>query len=75
MGEKSFKCDIHVCGKAFFRKFDMKAHRRIHFDVRLTCSYCGRGFKDAGSLRRHTHTHTGEKHYLCHLCNHRSHDM
>ena len=68
MGEKSFKCDI--CGKRFFRSNNMETHRRIHFDVTIPCSFCGRGFKTKNSLKRHTQTHTGEKNFVCHICNH-----
>ena len=68
MGEKPFKCDI--CGKEFFRSRYMESHRRIHFDVTIPCSFCGRGFKDVSSLKRHTQIHTGEKNFVCHICNH-----
>ena len=36
-------------------------------EILYLCTYegCGKGFADAGSLRKHAHTH-GEKQFICH---------
>lgn len=36
-------------------------------EILYLCTFegCGKGFADAGSLRKHAHTH-GEKQFICH---------
>jgi len=41
-----------------------------HFEATLKCQYCARKFRDKCTLMKHERTHTGIKHYQCHICEH-----
>ena len=53
-----------------FQKSGLYAHRATHFDATLECQYCYRKFRDKCGLNKHERTHTGKKHYQCHVCGH-----
>lgn len=55
-----FICDVVGCGKAFGKKFNLKAHRRVHTgEEPFRCSYptCGKTFKWKSSLTFHEGLH------------------
>lgn len=55
-----FICDVAGCGKAFGKKFNLKAHKRVHTgDEPFACSYpmCGKRFKWKSSLTFHEGLH------------------
>lgn len=55
-----FLCDVVGCGKAFGKKFNLKAHKRVHTgDEPFICSYptCGKRFKWKSSLTFHEGLH------------------
>lgn len=68
MGERRYFCD--VCNKGFYTKGHLQAHRAIHFEPTLKCSFCDRLFKEAGSKRIHERIHKGDQRYRCHICDH-----
>ena len=42
---------------------------RVHTGEKLhKCTWCGKSFKESGSLRKHERVHTGEKPYGCKRC-------
>lgn len=53
-----------------FQKSGLYAHRATHFEATLECQYCDRKFRDKCGLNKHERTHTGKKHYQCHVCEH-----
>ena len=61
-------CDI--CGKLCYAQREVKEHRLIHFAPTYQCSYCDRKFRGLSAKQRHERIHTGEKRYVCHVCNH-----
>lgn len=55
-----FICDVVGCGKTFGKKFNLKAHKRVHTgDEPFACSYptCGKRFKWKSSLTFHEGLH------------------
>ncbi|CAN8064312.1 unnamed protein product, partial [Agarophyton chilense] len=56
----SYVCDVVGCGKSFSKKFNLKAHKRVHTgDEPFVCSYptCGKRFKWKSSLTFHEGLH------------------
>ncbi|CDF39015.1 unnamed protein product [Chondrus crispus] len=55
-----FVCDVVGCGKAFGKKFNLKAHKRVHTgEEPFVCSFptCGKTFKWKSSLTFHEGLH------------------
>lgn len=55
-----FVCEVVGCGKTFGKKFNLKAHRRVHTgEEPFVCSYptCGKRFKWKSSLTFHEGLH------------------
>ena len=59
------------CGSDFENKAHYANHIRSHKRERgpYSCEYCGRLFEHKSSLEPHLRTHTGEKPFICELCN------
>lgn len=47
-------------------------HQKIHEPPNHLCNTCGKRFARIDRLKLHTRTHTGEKPYMCDLCDYRS---
>ncbi|XP_059055031.1 zinc finger protein 888-like [Achroia grisella] len=67
-----YECDL--CDKRFSRKSLIKSHiTTVHEGIKAPkdkiCSYCGRAFRDKKVLIHHVRTHTGERPYVCVVCN------
>ena len=67
--EKSFSCLI--CDYKGSTKQNLKKHMEIHEEAKLSCSFCGRTFRQKGALKAHVMTHTGERPYACSDCSYR----
>lgn len=65
--EKNFVCD--VCQMSFSTRSLLYSHRRKHNTGRYPCSECPKSFARAFDLRIHAVLHTGEKPYICDICN------
>ncbi|XP_043266409.1 zinc finger protein 600-like [Venturia canescens] len=65
--ERNHVCTL--CGKSFFKKFDLKTHSRIHTKERpYICRACGKGFHHQSHIIRHERIHSGERPYECQIC-------
>uniref|UniRef100_A0A2M4BBQ2 Putative c2h2-type zn-finger protein n=2 Tax=Anopheles marajoara TaxID=58244 RepID=A0A2M4BBQ2_9DIPT len=64
----SFPCA--KCGKEFITRSRLKAHEKVHEDVKqFVCDECGDRFRHKGLLVRHRRaTHTTELRFECKLC-------
>ncbi|XP_050094452.1 uncharacterized protein LOC126577084 [Anopheles aquasalis] len=64
----SFPCA--KCGKEFINRSRLKAHEKVHEDVKqFVCDECGDRFRHKGLLVRHRRaTHTTELRFECKLC-------
>ena len=72
---KNFNCDYQgengSCDYRGATKYYLQKHMEIHAEAKLTCTHCGKAFRQPGALKSHTMTHTGERPYACTDCTYR----
>ncbi len=66
------KCHVEGCGKEYAKTSHLRAHLGSHSTVLpFGCEWpgCGKRFYRTDQLTRHERTHTGEKRFVCFVCN------
>ena len=66
------KCHVENCGKEYAKTSHLRAHLGSHSTVLpFGCEWpgCGKRFYRTDQLTRHERTHTGEKRFICVICN------
>jgi len=69
-GIKKYVCDYDGCGKAFFQKGNLVAHRSTHLPPEekvFQCPYCPKCLASKESANVHIRSHQ-DKQYRCELC-------
>lgn len=65
------RCHVEGCGKEYTKTSHLRAHLGSHNAVLpFGCGWpgCGKRFYRTDQLVRHERTHTGEKRFVCHVC-------
>ena len=66
--KKKFEC--LTCKKKFGSKSGFNNHKKIH-DKIFQCKVCLKCFQSEAKLYDHNRIHTGEKPYMCCICQHK----
>lgn len=63
---KNYECQ--VCQKKFQTKVYLRNHMRFHRNRKYQCDVCEKFFFTSTSVKMHKRMHTGEKPYVCKIC-------
>ncbi|XP_058831196.1 zinc finger protein 708-like [Topomyia yanbarensis] len=68
---RNHRCAHPGCDKSYTRASHLKAHEILHGETQPFCcpwEDCDRSFSRSFELSRHRRQHTGEKKFVCHIC-------
>ena len=72
--KRKLLCPHPKCPHFFYKQDQLDRHRRrIH--GRFPCRFCGKRFDQVANLNEHIRDHSGEKPYLCDVCNENFHTL
>lgn len=63
---ESYECE--KCHKRYTKKFNLKIHQHLHFEVKFTCKICRKTFSNYSRLKFHTIDHIKERNHVCEVC-------
>ncbi|XP_055534936.1 zinc finger protein 678-like [Wyeomyia smithii] len=68
---RNFRCEFPGCDKSYTRSSHLRAHEILHsdsFPYKCPWEDCERVYARSFELSRHRRKHTGEKKFVCHIC-------
>lgn len=68
---RNFRCEFPGCDKSYTRSSHLRAHEILHsnsFPYKCPWEDCDRVYARSFELSRHRRKHTGEKKFVCHIC-------
>lgn len=65
--KQQFNCT--KCGKVFKSHTKFSMHQELHGNPNFECDTCGKVYAGRSHLKIHQRIHTGEKPYVCNICN------